>query len=297
MSGIGKLLVDPWYWVPAPPEDPLGARSPEVIADLLETIAFFVERWHETVVEGLENVPDGPALLVGNHNGGTMAPDMFALMVAWWRRRGVEEPAYGLMHDAAFRLVPVGRMLSRLGAVPAHPDHARQLLRRGAKVLVYPGGDIDAYRPAARRGEIVFGQRRGFVRVALRAGVPIVPVVSAGAHDALYIATDGRELVRKTGLKKLLRIEVLPVSFGLPWGVFLGTPPYLPLPVRMKVRVLEPMRWEGGPELADDPDAVLRLREEVRERMQAALDEMIAEGRWGRRPLSGLFARERTGRA
>lgn len=280
-------LLDPWLWVPAPPPDPLAARDPEFIRGELGRLAPLIERYHTASITGWDNVPEGGALVVGNHSGGAMAPDMFSLMVAWWRRYGVEASAYGLMHDAVFRVPPVGRYMAKLGAVPAHPSHAATLLARGAKVLVYPGGDIDAFRPASQAARVVFGSRRGFVRVALRARVPIVPVVSHGAHDALKILTDGRSFVQRTGLKRVMRSEVLPVSIGLPWGLFLGTLFYLPWPVKMKMRILPAMGWpELDPRAADDADVVSACKARVEAVMQAALAELAAEGGTGRKSVS-----------
>jgi 1-acyl-sn-glycerol-3-phosphate acyltransferase len=175
-----------------------------------------------------------------------------------------------------------------LGAVRANHDNAHRLFARGHKVLVYPGGDIDAFRPWSRRHEVVFGRRAGFVRVALRARVPIVPVVSAGAHDAFRVLTDGRQLVAQLGLKRIARIEVLPVIVCLPWGVALGTGPYLPLPVRIRIRVLPPLHWPDlPPDAADDDRIVWRCREEVRAAMQDALDLLMREGGHGLRVKIG----------
>lgn len=259
-------------------------RSPEFIRANLERLAFLCEHYHHTSVEGLEHVPDGPALAVGNHSGGVMCPDMFALMVAWWRHFGVDAPAYGLMHDLPFRVPIAGDAMARLGAVHADADNATALLRSGAKVLVYPGGDIEAFRPWSKRNEIVFGSRKGFVRVALRTQAPIVPIVSVGAHDALRILTDGRRIVKRLRLKKLARVEVLPIALCLPWGISVGPGFYWPLPVRMRIRVLPPMRWPSlPPEAADDDEIVWRCREEVRSVMQAALDALAREGGHGRR--------------
>jgi 1-acyl-sn-glycerol-3-phosphate acyltransferase len=263
-------------------------RDADTIQKTLPIFELLFRRYHHATVDGLEHVPDGPALAVGNHNGGIMSPDMFALMAAWWRHFGVDSPAYGLMHDLPFRLPVVGELMPRLGAVHARPANAVELLRRGAKVLVYPGGDIDAFRPWHRRHEVVFGERTGFIRVALRAGAPIVPVVSAGAHESFRILTDGREIVRRLGLKKLARVEVLPIILCLPWGVTVGTGFYWPLPVRIRIRVLAPIRWpELGPEAADDDAIVWRCREQVRAAMQTALDELTREGGLG---LRGRFA-------
>lgn len=277
------------------PRPPSGAahtsgRDPDFIREILPTLGALLDRWHDITVEGMERVPEGPALFVGNHSGGLATPDMFALMVAYWRHFGADAPAYGLMHDLVFRLPIIGPAMARFGAVPAHPGTAVALLERGARVLVYPGGDLDAFRSHARRHEVVFGRRRGFIKVALRAGVPIVPVVGLGAHESFRVLTDGTELARRLHLKRFTRMEVLPVIVGLPWGIWAGPLPQLPLPVRMKLRVFEPLAWpELGPEAANDPVQVERCGTEVLVVMQRALDDMTREGGCGRRSLAEVL--------
>lgn len=268
-----------------PRERAVGSeRDPEFIRAHLDKLAFVFEHYHQASVEGLEHIPRGRALVVGNHSGGTMSPDMFALMLAWWRHFGVEEPAYALAHDLALRVPGLGKLMRKVGAVNASQANATELLRRDAKVLVYPGGDIDAYRPWSRRHEIVFGERVGFIRVALRTGSPIVPVVAAGSHDALRVLTDGRAIAQKLRLDRLARVDVFPIALCLPWGLLLGPNFYLPLPVNVRIRVLPPMQWPSlGPEDADDDAVVRRCRDEVLERMQTALDELVREGGHGPR--------------
>ncbi len=271
--------------------DALERRDPEFIREVLPAFLFLARRYHHTTITGLKNVPDGPALMVGNHNGGYLVPDMFAFMAEYWDRFGVQSPSYGLMHDFLFGVPALGTLMAKVGAVPADPQNAATLLGRGARVLVYPGGDIDAYKPYARRHEVVFGERTGFVRVALRAGVPIVPLVSCGAHEALHVFTDGRALARRTHFKRVMRVEVLPVAFSLPFGLSFGPAfLYLPAPVRMKLRVLPPIHFDGlGPEDAKDPAVLRRCQEQVRGVMQRALDEMVAEGGCGRRKLTDVL--------
>lgn len=266
----------------------LGSRrDPAFIRAHLDKLAFFFNHYHQTSIEGLEHVPEGAALAVGNHNGGIMSPDMFALMVAWWRHFGVDTPAYGLAHDLPFHVPIINDLLARCGAVRARPANAAALLARGLKVLVYPGGDIDAFRPASKRHEIVFGERRGFVRVALRARAPIVPVVSVGAHDAFHVLTDGRALVRRLGLKRFSRVEVFPIALCLPWGVSFGPAAYWPLPVRIRIRVLPPLAWPSLPaEAAADDALVAKCCDEVRAAMQTALTDLAREGGHGRRGFS-----------
>jgi len=269
---------------PSPTSRVLDARDPPFIRSVvLPLLSPWFESYHQMEVRGLDKIPVGPALAVGNHNGGIMAPDMFALMIAFWRERGVDEPSYGLAHDLVFRLPILRDVMAKAGAVPAHPENALRLLARGAKVLVYPGGDMDAFKTFARRHEVVFGERKGFIRIALQARVPIVPVVGVGAHEALHVLTDGVELARRTGLKQLFRLEALPVALGLPFGLLVGPTGYWPFPVRMKLRVLDPICWPGlGPDAVNDDATVGRCRDQVRETMQAAMNELVAEGGFGR---------------
>lgn len=280
---------------PGKPTTSLDGRDPAFIRSVLPTLSSHYRRYHSTVTTGLEHLPEGAALIVGSHNGGPLAPDMFALMAAYWERFGTDAPAYGLMHDIIFRVPFAGNVMSRLGAVPARPANAEALLGRGAKVLVYPGGDIDGLKSYARRHEIIFGERTGFVRVALRTGTPIVPVISVGAHEIFRVLTDGAGLARRSGFKRLTRIEVLPVVLSFPFGLSFGPAfLYFPIPVRMKLRVLQPISWpELGPEHADDPAIVRRCQREVREIMQTALDALVAEGGFGPRPLSEVFRFDR----
>ena len=278
-------FADAALWKLGMPESPLELRDPAFIRAQLPALEALVREYHSYELDGWENVPDGRALLVGNHNGGVMAPDMFALMVENWRRRGVEALSYGLAHDTVFRIGPPGRVLAKMGAVPASPQNAITLLQRDAQVLVYPGGDIDAFRASSARDRVVFGQRRGFVRIALRAQAPIVPIVSAGAHDGFHVLTDGAELARRFGLKRLFRVEVLPIIFSFPLGLTMGPTFYVPLPVHMKLRVLPAIHFDYGPEAADDDAIVTRCRDQVLEVMQAALDQLTREGGFGRKPL------------
>ncbi len=269
----------------------LDARDPEFIRSALAPLSWLFHRYHDIDVTGLERLPEGRALVVGNHNGGTSTPDMFALMVAFWERFGPDAPAYGLAHDFVFRVPVLGALLSRVGAMPAGHGAAREALEAGAKVLVYPGGDLDAFKPSSRRHEVIFGGRKGFVRLALRARAPIAPVVSVGAHESFHVFTDGAAFARASGWKRLTRMEVLPVILGLPWGLYVGPFSHLPPPLRMKIRVLDPIAWpELDASAADDDAVVTRCYEQVRAVMQSALDEMVREGGFGRRPVRELLA-------
>ncbi|EYF07959.1 1-acyl-sn-glycerol-3-phosphate acyltransferase [Chondromyces apiculatus] len=271
-----------------PRPDDLDARDPRFIARVLPLLGLLYDDYFRCETEIEAEIPAGPFLAVANHNAMTGTPDMFCHMVAFWRRYGTVRPAYGLMHDVPFHFPYAGAWLNAGGAIAANPENARHALARGAAVLVFPGGDVDACKPTREQYSIRFGRRRGFLRLALREQVPIVPVVSVGAHQSLYIATDGRRIAERLRLPDLVRSNVAPIGLALPWGLILGVPlPHLPPPVKVHTRILRPIRFDLPPEAADAPGMVEEAFERVVGVMQAALDTLRAEGRHGMFPRKG----------
>ena len=261
-----------------------------------------IERWVGAVraytdyfspeVRGLEHVPaDGPALLIGNHNGLFYMPDTWVTALAIVERRGTDHPAYTLTYDLLFAVPVVGPFLRRIGAIPAGRNEAEAALAEGALVLDYPGGDWEACRPWSERNTIDFGGRSGFVRLALRAGVPVVPVVAHGSHDSVIVVSRGEAIARALGLGAL-HIKVFPILWG-PFGLTTAITPPLPMPSSITVEFLAPIDWSGfGPEAADRPDVVAACAAEVTGAMQDALDRLHVERAHPvRRGLANLVAR------
>ena len=246
----------------------LDRRDPELIATILPGLEFLNRHYFRLRIDGLERLPREPALLVGNHNGGILGPDLAGTLGSLWRTLGVHAPLYALTHDFAMRrLLPLGRLVQRLGGVRATRENAERALQSGGQVLVYPGGDYDAFRHYRRRGEVVLGRRSGFVRLAQQLGVPIVPIVAQGAHRSAVIFHEGEALTRWLGLDRWAQIKRFPLALALPWGIAAGPMPYAPLPFPILIRVLPPLRVAPS----DDVD---EAREHVRRQMQSALVEL-----------------------
>jgi len=227
-------------------------------------------------VTGLENVPDEPSMLVGNHDGGYLPVDGICLGAAWHQHFGYKRPLIWLMHDFPFRISPrLTNFLSRCGVRPASRIWLRDAFDRGRSMFVYPGGAHEAFRPYVDRRRIELGHRTGFIAEALTRKVPIVPVVSVGAHETLFVISRGSWLAHKIPFVKRFRSDVLPLWIGLPWGIGFGPLPHLPLPAKIKVEVLPPIRlWE---ELGDDSTESPNLQaglDLVRRRMQTAIDAL-----------------------
>jgi 1-acyl-sn-glycerol-3-phosphate acyltransferase len=249
--------------------DRLDARDPAVIAAALPLVRLVSKRYLRLRSEAFERLESGPVLYVSNHNGGIAGPDLCCTLGSLWDARGPQAPLYALAHDFPMRQFQrLGSVLQRYGALRATPANALAALRAGAQVLVYPGGDLDAYRHARRRDEIVLGDRTGFVRVAQAARVPIVPIVAHGAHRSAYIFSEGERVARLLRLDRWARLQRFPLALALPWGLAIGPwVPYLPLPFAIQLRALAPIPVPAGA----DPATV---REQVRLAMQRALDDL-----------------------
>jgi 1-acyl-sn-glycerol-3-phosphate acyltransferase len=257
--------------------DDLLQRDPDFIARVLPLIDAAL-RYFDPDVRGFEHVPaEGPFLVVGNHSGGIYMPDYWAFLQRWIRERGPAASIYSLGFDFMFSIPGVRSLARRLGSVPASQGNAARLLRSGEPLLVYPGGDEDDYRPWTERHHVDLHGRMGFVRLALRNQVPVVPMVAHGSHDVIIVLARGDALARRLGLDRL-RINVLPVVLGPPWGIAPVQLPTWPMPAKVNVQVCEPIDWSRfGPEAADDPEVVLSCYEEILGQMQANLDDLVAE--------------------
>lgn len=256
--------------------DSLDERDPQAIERLMELIEPFTKIWFRPEVRGLQRVPTSGSLLVGNHNGGMLSADTFVFGIELAKARGIEALPYGLAHEVALMAPGVQHILVPLGAVRACHTNALRLFERGSNVLVYPGGDLEAMRAYSDRNRIIFGERRGYIKLALKAGVPITPIVAHGAHGTSLVLHDGKSLAKWLPIARLLRLKVWPLTFSLPWGFVLGiTPPYFPLPTKITMEVLEPMTFERtGEEAANDADYVEACHLRVVGAMQSKLDEL-----------------------
>ena len=252
-------------------------RDPDFIRAMLPTIACYTS-YFTPEVRGLDRVPaDGPVLLIGNHSGLFYVPEAWTCGRAILSRRGIDAPAYLLAYDLLFALPGVGPFLRRLGAVPAGTSQAESALTRGACVLAYPGGDLEACRPWTQRNKVDFAGRKGFVRLALRCGVPVVPVAAHGGHHSVMVLARGDRLARAAGLRTL-RINVFPLMAGFPFGVTSVLTPPPPLPAHLTVEFLPALDWTAyGPDAAEDKRIVSACYQDITGRLQAALDRLSAE--------------------
>jgi 1-acyl-sn-glycerol-3-phosphate acyltransferase len=259
------------------PRADLDERDADFIRERLPLLWLFASIWYRGEVRGLGNIPDsGPVLLVGNHSGGNLTPDTLVFTLAFNTYFGVERAFFQLAHNLVLSMPGLGQ-LRKFGTVAASQENARKALRSGAALLVYPGGDYEVHRPSWEGHRVDFGNRKGFIRLALDQGVPIVPVVSIGGQETALFLSRGEGLARLLRLDKMFRLKVLPISLALPWGLNVGDMlGHIPAPAKITIETLPPIDLEA--EFGPHPD-VDEVYDHLMRLMQDTLDALAAERR------------------
>src|SRR3954447_8191408 len=273
IAGLGRMLSEQVQR--RIPNADLDERDPDYIRETLPGMWLLASLYFRADVRGLEKIPaEGPVLLVGNHSGGNLTPDTTVLTLAFATYFGVERRFYQLAHNLVVSMPWLG-FLRKYGTVAASPQNAELALEQGAVLLVYPGGDYEVHRPSWESAKVDFGRRKGWIRLALQKGVPIVPVVSLGGQETALFLSRGEWLAKLLRIDKMFRLKVLPISIAPPWGLNIGDMlGHLPMPAKIRVRVLDPVHVRE--EFGDEPD-LDQVYDHVLARMQAALDHMARD--------------------
>jgi 1-acyl-sn-glycerol-3-phosphate acyltransferase len=228
-------------------------------------------KWFRTEWEGLEKIPeDGGALLVANHAGAIPSD---APVIMHGIEKELERPVYGLA-DYFFRSVPfVGTLWARAGGVSARPANAYRLLKEQRQLaLVFPEGTKGPSKSYTDRYQLRRFGRGGFVEIAMRAGVPVIPIAVIGSEEAMPV------VFRLPTLAKALGVPYFPVTANLlalgPLGVV------MPFPAKFKLRVLDPVHFDVPPD--QDRYSKSRIMEEserIRTQLQEAVYDMLRDRR------------------
>jgi 1-acyl-sn-glycerol-3-phosphate acyltransferase len=238
--------------------DPYGMDLEYVLAAVAPFVWLY-RRYFRVELHGLENVPaDGRVLLVANHSG-QLPLDAAMLAVALLIEKDPPRLARALVEKWVATLPFVSAFYARLGQVVGTPENCRRLLAADEALLVFPEGVRGLNKPFSERYRLQpFGH--GFMRLALEAGAPIVPVGVIGAEEQSPALFDVKWLAR------LLSMPSFPITATL-------LP--LPLPTRYRIHFGEPMRFTGSP---DDEDSELERKvAEVQAAVQGLLHKGLAE--------------------
>jgi 1-acyl-sn-glycerol-3-phosphate acyltransferase len=199
---------------------------------------------HRPTLDGVERLPPaGPFLLVANHSAGLGIAEILAFIVQYLEQVGAERPLAGFAHPLGFKLFPASLVLRHVGAIPSTYEAAEATLAAGVPLLVFPGGDHETMRPLWQAHRVDFAGRKGFLRIARKLRVPIVPMGIRGSHFTAPVLWRSRVLPWLLVTPRLLGIKRWPITvLGLAVAVALAL-----LPLSWLWRALAIWAWLASP--------------------------------------------------
>lgn len=246
-------------------------RDEEFLGVVLSLVQFLYQSYWRVQVSGIEHVPaQGRALLVSNHSG-VLPFDGLMLALALYNETASQRLPRALA-DSWFPTLPfISTLLQKTGQVQAHPLNALRLLERDELVAVFPEGTRGIGKPFRERYQLQRFGRGGFIKVALQAGAPIIPVAVVGAEEIYPVIGKVEPLAR------LLGIPFFPLTPTWPWTGALGL---APLPTKWFIDIGQPIHLDGyDARAAANPSVVARLTDQVRTTIQRMLLERLAKRR------------------
>jgi 1-acyl-sn-glycerol-3-phosphate acyltransferase len=214
-------------------DDPFGLDPALTRYGVLLT-AFLYRKYFRTEVFGIENVPDGRALLIANHSG-QIPIDGLIIGLSQFLDRSPPRLVRAMVEKWMQTLPFVAPLIARLGQVVGVPENCQWLLERDELILAFPEGVRGIVKPYTRRYQLEeFGL--GFMRLALATGSPIVPVAVIGAEEQYISVGNLERAARAMGFPALPVVPQLILPGGL-----------LPLPTRYRLHFGEPLIFEGDP--------------------------------------------------
>ncbi len=243
--------------------DPFGF-DPDYIGVVLPVAAWVYRNWFRVQAHGIENIPDGPALLIANHSGQLPVDGMMIVTSCLLDKA---EPR--MVRSMVERWVPslpfVSWFFARTGQILGTRDNFRLLTEIGSAILVFPEGVTGINKTWDKAYQLQnFGL--GFMRLALENNLPIVPVGVVGAEEQAPAFYNLKPLAR------LLGIPAFPITPTFP---LLGPLGLIPLPVKYHIHYGEPLVFSGNP---DDEDRLIQqkvqvVKDEIHNLLQRGLQE------------------------
>lgn len=241
--------------------------DPELLRSWAPLLRFLRERWWRIDIRGGETLPpEGPALFVANR-AGLLPYDGLMISDAVARLRGPEHRPRFLIADWLITLPFVQSTVARLGGVRACRENAERLLGDAQSVVAFPEGQKGAAKVFAERYRVQRFGRGGVVRLALEAGVPLVPVAVVGSEEVHPVLFKLETAARAVGL------PFVPVTPTFPWLGPLGA---IPLPSKWSITFGRPLPPPPEASVAAQDDLlVTRITEEIRDEIQRLVDDAV----------------------
>lgn len=286
VRGAGRLAPppppEPPFWLPAPLKsewralaarierlptrlneygfDPFG-YDPSWTVPFLLPMLFFYRTWFRVETAGIDRVPPGRVLLIGNHAGNTFAWDGAMLACSLFLEGNPPRTVRGMAEYYLPQIPFFNVLMHRAGSVVGTPANCVELLQNEEAVMVFPEGQRGFIKPYSRAYELQrFGL--GFLRLALETDTPIVPIGIVGAEEI----SPGIARLEQVG--SWVGAPALPLTWTMPW---LGPAGFIPLPTKFRIRFGEPLRFEGDPN--DDDEVIEGHVDVVKDAIRGLIDE------------------------
>ncbi len=261
LQGLVKAVLSYDRYVPGD-EFRLDYRN-DLLISLVDQFHPLIRAYFRYEVIGLENIPaSGRAMLISNH--GILPVD--ALLLICTIKETLGRWPRALTDRRIFRIPILRQLFLDLGIVLAHPETGKALLEQEKIVYIMPGGSREAFRPSRERYRLMWERRKGFARLAIQTGTPIIPTACIGIDETYRVYLDGYRLSERLFGKDVL----LPISIPIGLGP-------LPLPAKLTHYIGKPIRFRYRPEDAADPVKVSRLQRRVKRAVRDLMERGLAE--------------------
>lgn len=207
-------------------------------------------------VEGIEYLPKrGSGIITPNHSGYT---GMDAMIIMHEVQRATRRIPKVLSHHFWFLSKATSLPAQKIGLIEATTKNGLDQLAKGRLIILFPEGEYGNFKPTSKAYELQ-EFKRGFVRMAIMQGAPIIPTMVIGAEET-HIN------LNQLKLTKLLRGLVIPVPLNL-----------IPLPARWKIRFLRPIYLPYKASAAKDSQLVREIAEDVQYQIQEAINTELKQ--------------------
>jgi 1-acyl-sn-glycerol-3-phosphate acyltransferase len=220
---------------------------PNFLLDIMKT-------YLRVTTEGIENIPEqGPCIVVANHSG-YMGFDALMIGHHIYQERG-RLPKI-IAHKLWFFKPEISVRAQKLNLIPATLENGYAILKKGGCLILFPEGEEGNFKPTRYRYRLR-RFRRGFVRLALRTGAPIIPSVVIGAEETSITLSQVRWAKQVIGI-------IVPIPLNV-----------IPLPAKWRIKFLKPIYLGKNPEKAEDLKYVTKLSRQIRMQVQKELHKQL----------------------
>lgn len=209
-------------------------------------------------VHGAENIPDGRMMVIANHSG-QLPFDGAMIISAFILEPKTPRFLRGMVERWTSEVPFIGTFLARAGQVVGSPSVCQQLLENDQGVIVFPEGVAGIAKLFSERYKLEsFGT--GFMRIALRAKAPIVPVALIGAEEQAPAIANLASFAKKLGMPALPLVFPQIIPF--------------PLPVKYRIYIGKPLHFSGDG--TEDNTEISAMVKKTKSIIQDMIDEGLA---------------------